>query len=58
MIGKVSNMDVLVQFANYIPVTIYMAKSCLGLGTDEFEKYVVCSKCMTLYNTEDCTTKK
>lgn len=58
MIGNISKMEVLIQFANCIPVTMYMARVYLGLGTDEFEKYVVCPKCMTLYKMEDCTTKK
>jgi len=58
MIGKMTKLDTLIQFASCLPVTIYMAKSYLGLGTDEFEKYVVCPKCVTLYEIDKCTTKK
>ena len=37
---------------------LYMAKSYIGLGQDEFEKFVACPKCRSLYKTEECTVRK
>ena len=39
-------------------VKLSLAKSYIGLGQDEFEKFVACSKCCTLYKTEDCVVRK
>ena len=50
MIGNVAKVDVLVKLS--------LAKSYIGLGQDEFEKFVACSKCCTLYKTEDCVVRK
>ena len=35
-----------------------MAKSYIGLGRDEFEKFVACPKCCALYKTEECTVRR
>lgn len=58
MIGKVAKVESVVKFAQTLPQTLYMAKSYIGLGRDEFEKSVVCPKCCALYKTEECTVRK
>ena len=58
MIGNVAKVDVLVKFARSLPQTLFLAKSYIGLGQDEFEKFVACPKCCTLYKTEDCVIRK
>ena len=58
MIGNVAKVDVLVKFARSLPQTLYLAKSYIGLGQDEFEKFVACPKYCTLYKTEDCVIRK
>ena len=58
MIGKVAKVESVVKFAQTLPQTLYMAKSYIGLGRDEFEKSVVCPKCCALYSTEECTVRK
>ena len=58
MIGNLAKVDVLVKIARSLPQTLYLAKSYIGLGQDEFEKFVACPKCCTLYKTEDCVIRK
>ena len=58
MIGNVAKVESVVKFAQSLPQTLYMAKSYIGLGQDEFEKFVACPKCCTLYKTEECTVRK
>ena len=58
MIGTVAKVDILVKFAHSLPQTIYLAKSYIGLGGDDFEKFVACPKCCTLYKAEECVIKK
>lgn len=58
MIGKVFNSAALIKFAETIPKSIYLAKVCLGLEKDDFDKFVVCPTCMALYDLDDCTIKK
>ena len=55
MIGNVAKVESVVKFAQSLPQTLYIAKSYIGLGRDEFEKFVACPKCCTLYKTEECT---
>ena len=58
MIGYVAKVESVVKFAQSLPQPLYMAKSYIGLGQDEFEKCVACPKCCTLYKTEECTVRK
>ena len=58
MIGNVAKVESVVKFAQSLPQTLYMAKSYIGLGQDEFEKFVACPKCCTLYKTEEYTVRK
>ena len=58
MIGNVAKVESVVKFAQSLPQTLYMAKSYIGLGQDEFEKFVACPKCCTLYKAEECTVTK
>ena len=58
MTGNVFNCAGLIKFAETLPKSIYLAKACLGLEKDDFEKFVVCPTCMTLYKTDDCTITK
>jgi hypothetical protein len=36
------------------PVTIYQMNRVVSYGRDNFKKYVVCKKCFTLYDYDDC----
>ena len=56
MIANVAKVDVLVKFVQSLPQTLYLAKSYIG--QDEFEKFVACPKCCTLYKTDDCVIRK
>ena len=58
MIGKVAKVESVVKFAQTLPQTLYMAKSYIGLGRDEFEKFVACPKCCVSYKTEECTVRE
>ena len=58
LIGKVTRVDILVQFAQSLPQTLYLAKSFIGIGGDDFDKYVACPKCCTLYKAEECVTRR
>ena len=58
MIGNVAKVESVVKFAQSLPRTLYMAKSYIGLGQDEFEKFVACPKCCSLYKIEECTVRK
>ena len=58
MIGTVVKVESVVKFAQSLPQTLYIAKSYIGLGQHEFEKFVACPKCCTFYKTEECTVRK
>lgn len=57
LIGKVTRVDILVQFAQSLPQTLYLAKSFIGIG-DDLDKYVARPKCCTLYKAEECVTRR
>ena len=42
------------SFAALFPKSLHLLKKKLGIDKDEFMKYVVCPKCGTLYNFDDC----
>ena len=48
MIGKVAKVESVVKFAQTLPQTLYMAKSYIGLGRDEFEKFCCLSKVLCI----------
>ena len=55
-IGNLAQIDIIINFARNFPSTLYMAKVRLDLEKDDFEKFVACPKCMTLYKLDECTT--
>ena len=46
---------VLDTFCNTFPGTLYSFHKCLSFENSYFKKYVVCIKCCTLYDIEQCT---
>ena len=36
------------------PSSLYLMKKLFGIGTDKFEKYVICAKCESLYQYNEC----
>ena len=42
------------NFAALLPKSLHLFKKQLGIDKDKFIKYVVCPKCDTLYNFDDC----
>ena len=42
------------SFAALFPKSLHLLKKQLGIDQDKFIKYVVCPKCDTLYNFDDC----
>ena len=36
------------------PSSLYLMKKLFGIGTDKFQKYVICRKCESLYRSDDC----
>ncbi|CAH3161327.1 unnamed protein product [Pocillopora meandrina] len=42
------------SFAALFPKSLHLLKKQLGIDQDNFIKYVVCPKCDTLYNFDDC----
>lgn len=57
-VGRMMKADILVNFANIIPETLYMIERKLNLQKDSFTKYAVCPKCKTLYTFEECIHKR
>ncbi|XP_067023429.1 uncharacterized protein [Acropora muricata] len=53
-IAKMMQSEVLLNFANIIPQTLYFIEKNLCLHKDNFIKYAVCPKCKTLYKFDDC----
>ena len=45
---------VVASFAVLFPKSVHLLRKQLGLDKDRFIKYVVCPKCHTLYNFDDC----
>ena len=45
---------VVAGFATLFPQTLHIFRKHLGIDKDKFMKYVVCPKCHSLYNFEDC----
>ena len=45
---------VLASFAVLFPKSLHLLRKQLGIDKDKFVKYVVCSKCHTLYVFDDC----
>lgn len=48
MIGKVAKVESVVKCAQTLPQMLYMAKSYIGLGRDEFEKFCCLSKVLCI----------
>ena len=46
------------SFMMYSPTSIYMLYRISCLKRDEFEKFVVCSKCTKLYHLDECLERK
>ena len=57
-IGKMMQAEVLLNFANIIPQTLYLIEKNLCLHKDNFIKYAVCPKCKTLYKFDDCIQRR
>jgi len=47
------NHDVLNQFADLFPGNLGSAQKLLGLSADDFQKYVSCKKCSSIYTYQD-----
>ena len=45
---------VLASFAVLFPKSLHLLRNQLGIDEDKFVKYVVCSKCHSLYVFDDC----
>ena len=56
-IGKMMQVEVLINFAKIIPETLYVIPKNLVLQNDSFIKYAVFLKCKTLYNFDDVFVK-
>lgn len=46
------------NFVLFFPTTIYMLQRIANLKRDDFEKFVVCSKCAKLYHLDECLERK
>ena len=57
-IGKMMQVEVLINFAKIIPETLYVFPKNLGLQNDSFIKYAVFLKCRTLYNFDECVCQR
>lgn len=56
LIGMLDNtMSILY---NLFPKSHYKIKQILGIDDDDFYKYVVCPKCKSIYNYEDCFDRR
>lgn len=54
LLATVSQSKVIKEIANLLPRSLYMIRNCLGIKRDDFEKYIVCHKCSSIYKPEDC----
>lgn len=52
------NSDFFSNLMLFFPTTIYMLQKISNLKRDEFEKFVVCSKCAKLYHLDECLERK
>ena len=52
------NSDFFSNLMLFFPSTIYMLQKISNLKRDEFEKFVVCSKCAKLYHLDECLERK
>ena len=46
------------NFVLFFPTTIYMLQRIANLKRDDFDKFVVCSKCAKLYHLDECLERK
>ena len=52
-----TNASFLCDIMKKIPLSFAMAQKNVGLQSPSFEQYVVCPKCHSVYNFDDCITK-
>ncbi|XP_066928357.1 uncharacterized protein [Clytia hemisphaerica] len=57
LISTIAGIDVLCTFANEFPLTLYSAYKKAGISVDDYETWVVCPQCNTLYKFENCFKK-
>ena len=54
LLGVVVPSDILAQIVTAFPGTLYMLRKFFYFDRDSFDKFVVCSKCHTLYEYNEC----
>ena len=47
----------LADLASTFPTSLYRVRKCLSLDKDDFDNYVVCKRCNSMYSFEDCIVK-
>ena len=56
LLGVMVPSDILAQIMTIFPGTLYMLRQFFNFDRDDFDKFVVCSKCHTLYKYERVKT--
>ena len=51
------NSQTFVTLSDVFPTSLYMVKKYLGIAGDKFSKYVICQKCGSLYEFNECFEK-
>ena len=57
LLAKVLHIATLEKFSSNIPKTISAARQFMGYNRDDFEKWVTCRDCSSIYKFEDCIEK-
>ena len=57
MIGITCNSEYLSEMVLMFPSSLYLLRKFVMFKRDDFVKFVVCPKCSSLYNLENCTRK-
>ena len=57
LISIAEKLPPLSDLASVFPTSLYKLRKCLSLNEDDFEKYVVCKKCNSVYAFKDCIVK-
>lgn len=57
-ISSFLNFELFTEIVDLFPTTLYKARKIVGINRDDFDKYVVCSKCDSIYDYDDAYIMK
>ncbi|PFX11902.1 hypothetical protein AWC38_SpisGene24223 [Stylophora pistillata] len=54
LLATVSQSIIIKESAILFPHSLFRIRNCLGINRDDFEKFIVCHKCSSIYKPEEC----